>query len=446
MSAMNKITNMVEKVITPIAYKVSTQPHINAIKDGFVATMPFLIVGSLLLVLAFPPGTSNAFLQGWQSLVDSIGQGNILSSFQVSMGIFSLYAAFSIGFSLAEHYKLRALNTGLLSMFTFLLAAAPIKFIPDHGGIMPIAHMGGAGAFTAILCGLFVPELQRLLIKYNIRLKLPEAVPPKISASFDLLIPIVFLTVIVVSLNVVLGYNEMTIPSAVMEIFKPIVAASDSFFACLLAVIVIQLLWFAGIHGSQVVVVGILYPILMVNLGLNQDALAAGQEIPKIFVNPVLDFFIFVGGAGGTLGFVVLMMRSKATHLKTIGRMSIIPGVFNINEPVIFGTPIVMNVNYFIPWMLSPIVNTCIVWTAFKTDFISKVVALPPWTMPAPIGAVMATNSSMAAVVVLVCVLVSMAIFYPFFKAHEKQLLVEENRNKKSELDSELTSNKPITE
>ncbi len=432
MSVMTKITSTVERVLTPIAYRVSTQPHVNAVKDGFVATMPFLIVGSLLLVLAFPPGDSNAFLQGWQYVVDAIGRGNILAAFQVSMGIFALYAAFGIGFNLAEHYQIRPLNSGLLSMFTFLLAVAPVQFIENHGGIMPIAHMGGAGAFTAIICGLLVPELQRLLVKYNIRLKLPEAVPPKISASFDLLIPIVLITIIVVSLNVTLGYKDLTIPTAVMELFKPIVAASDSFFACLLAVILIQLLWFAGIHGSQVVVVGILYPILMVNLGLNQDALAAGQDLPKIFVNPVLDFFIFVGGAGGTWGFVVLMMRSKATHLKTIGRMSIIPGTFNINEPVIFGTPIVMNVNYFIPWMLSPMVNTCIVWMAFKTEFISKVVALPPWTMPAPIGAVMATNSSLAAAVVVVCVLVSMAIFYPFFKAHEKQLLEEEQCREKS--------------
>ncbi|MCG9627752.1 PTS transporter subunit EIIC [Vibrio mediterranei] len=426
MSFMSNVTSTVERVISPIAYKVSTQPHINAVKDGFVATMPFLIVGSLLLVLAFPPGTSNAFLQGWQALIDTIGQGNILSGFQVSMGIFALYAAFGIGFNLAEHYKLRALNSGMLSMFVFLLAVAPVEFIPEHGGIMPIAFMGGTGAFTAIVCGLLVPECQRLLLKYNIRLKLPEAVPPKISASFDLLIPIVLLTIIVVSMNVVLGQYDLNIPKSVMAVFKPIVAVSDSFFACLLAVVMIQLLWFAGIHGSQVVVVGILYPILLVNLGLNQDALAAGLEIPKIFVNPILDFFIFVGGAGGTLGLVILMMRSKATHLKTIGRMSIIPGCFNINEPVIFGTPIVMNVSYFIPWLLSPVINTCIVWLAFKTDFIPKVVALPPWTMPAPIGAVMATNSIMAASVVIVCVLVSMAIFFPFFKAHEKQLLIEE--------------------
>lgn len=437
MSVLNGIMNFVEKVVAPIASKVSTQRHINAIKDGFVATMPFLIVGSLLLVLAFPPPGDNFFLNGWTALMEMIGRDNILIPFQISMGIFAVYAAFGIGFSLAEAYKLRALNTGMLSMFTFLLAAAPIQSVEGIGGVIPAAYLGGTGAFTAIMAGLFVPELQRFLRDKNISLKLPEAVPEKIAASFDLLIPIVILSILVPGLNGILGGYDLTIPSAVMELFRPLVSASDSFLACLLAVVMIQLLWFAGIHGSAVVTTGILAPILLVNLGMNQDALAAGAELPKIFVNPLLDFFVFVGGAGGTWGFVILMMRSKATHLNVIGKMSIIPGSFNINEPVIFGTPIVMNPNYFIPWMLSPMINTCIVWVAFKTEFVSKIVALPPWTMPAPIGAVIATNSGTAAILVGVCVLVSMTIFYPFFKMHEKQLLIEEHANAEDAPNSE---------
>ncbi|MCG7586864.1 PTS sugar transporter subunit IIC [Photobacterium alginatilyticum] len=428
MSVINSVMGFVENVVAPFAAKVSGQRHINAVKDGFVATMPFLIVGSLLLVFAFPPPGDNFFLNGWSSLLEMVGQENVLIPYNVSMGIFALYAAFSVGFNLAESYGLRALNSGLLSMFTFILAVAPVQSVEGIGGMMPIGFMGGTGAFTALLAGLFVPELQRFLRDKNIRLKLPDAVPEKISASFDVLIPIMILSVLITGINIVLAGYDLTIPAAVMELFRPLVSASDSFLACLLAVTLIQLLWFAGIHGG-VVVVGIIGPILLINLGMNQDALAAGTEIPKIFVNPIIDFFIFVGGAGGTWGFVVLMMRSKATHLNVIGKMSIIPGSFNINEPVIFGTPIVMNPIYFIPWMLSPMVNTCIVWLSFKTEFVSKIVAIPPWTMPAPIGAVMATNSSTAAILVGVCVIVSMIIFYPFFKMHEKQLLIEEQAN-----------------
>ncbi|MGF1909844.1 PTS transporter subunit EIIC [Vibrio kasasachensis] len=424
MSIFDTTMRFVENVVAPVAGKVSAQKHVIAVKDGFVATMPFLIVGSLLLVLAFPPSDSGFFFEGWHALINAIGSDNIMAPFQVSMGIFAVYASFGIGFSLAESYKLRPMNTGMLSMFAFILAAAPMVSV-DIGGVLPGAYLGGAGAFTALLCGLLVPEMQRLLIKYNIRIKMPEAVPPKISASFDLLIPIVFISIIVVAINTLLAQHDLKIPSAIMEVFKPLVMASDSYFAALLAVMLIQLLWFSGIHGGSVVG-GIIAPMLLVNLGLNQEALAAGEPLPKIFVNPLVDFFVFVGGAGGTFGLVLLMMRSKATQLKTIGKMSVVPGMFNINEPVIFGTPIVMNPIYFIPWIVAPFINTTIVWMAFKTGFVAKIIALPPWTMPAPIGAVMSTNSITAAVVVLTCLTVSVVVFYPFMKIHEKQLLAEE--------------------
>lgn len=430
MSIFDITMRFVENVVAPIAGKISAQKHVIAVKDGFVATMPFLIVGSLLLVMAFPPSDSGFFFEGWHSLINSIGQDNILAPFNVSMGIFAVYAAFGIAFSLAESYKLRPMNTGMLAMFAFILAAAPMTTV-EIGGVLPGAFLGGAGAFTAILCGLLVPEMQRLLIKYNIRIKMPEAVPPKISASFDLLIPIVFISIIVMTLNTSLAQYNLEIPSAIMELFKPLVMASDSYFAALLAVMLIQLLWFSGIHGGSVVG-GIIAPMLLVNLGLNQEALAAGEALPKIFVNPLVDFFVFVGGAGGTFGLVVLMMRSKATQLKTIGKMSIVPGMFNINEPVIFGTPIVMNPIYFIPWIVAPFINTTIVWMAFKTGFVAKIIALPPWTMPAPIGAVMSTNSVTAALVVLLCLTVSMVVFYPFMKIHEKQLLAEEKAQAKA--------------
>ena len=424
MAFFDKVLGFVENYVAPFAGTLSAQRHVNAIKDGFVSTMPFLIVGSLLLVLAFPPSEDNAFFDGWHALIEIIGKDNIMAPFQLSMGIFALYAAFGIGFSLAESYKLRAMNTGMLSMFAFLLSVAPMANT-DIGSALPGAFLGGTGAFTAILCGLLVPEMQRLLIKYNIRINMPDAVPPKISASFDLLIPIVFISFIVMTINVFLAGYDLQIPTAIMQLFQPLVVASDSFIACLLAVLIVQILWFSGIHGASVVG-GIIGPMLLINLGMNQDALAAGEPLPAIFINPVMDFFIFVGGAGGTWGLVVLMMRSKATQLKTIGKMSIIPGTFNINEPVIFGTPIVMNPIYFIPWLLAPTINTSIVWLAFKTGFVSKIIAIPPWTMPAPIGAIISTNSGTAALVVLSSVCVSALVFYPFLKVHEKQLLAEE--------------------
>ncbi|WP_392339308.1 PTS sugar transporter subunit IIC [Moritella marina] len=295
-----------------------------------------------------------------------------------------------------------------------------------------MAYLGGAGAFTAIICGLLVPTLQTFLVEKNIRIKMPEAVPEKISASFDLLIPVVVMILIVQIINGVLGNFDLNIATGIMALFKPLVAASDTFFAFALAILLIQLLWFAGIHGASVVG-GIIGPLLLINLGANQEALEAGRELPAIFINPVMDFFVFVGGSGGTLALVCMMARSKSAHLRTIGKMSFIPGCFNINEPVTFGTPIVMNPTFFIPWIAAPLVNACIVWGAFKLDLVSKVVALPPWTMPAPIGAVMSTNSMFAAVIVATCFTVSGLIFYPFFKAYEKELLAQEKFEEKAD-------------
>ena len=439
MSLINSIMDFVERVIAPIAGKVASQKHICAIKDGFISTMPFLIVGSLLLVFANPPGTGNWFLDGWHAVVQGIGRDNIVGPFFVSMGIFAMYSAYGIAYNLAETLNTKGvnpMNSGMLSMFSFLLAVAPAVWVGGElGSVIPMAYLGGAGAFTAIICGLFVPTLQTFLVEKNIRIKMPEAVPEKIAASFDLLIPVVAMILIVQVINGVLGNFDLNIATGIMALFSPLVAASDTFFAFALAILLIQLLWFAGIHGASVVL-GVIGPLLLINLGANQEALEAGKALPAIFINPTMDFFVFIGGSGGTLALVCMMARSKSVHLRTVGKMSFIPGCFNINEPVIFGTPIVMNPTFFIPWIAAPLVNACIVWGAFKFDLVSKVVALPPWTMPAPIGAVMATNSMIAAVVVATCFVVSGLIFYPFFKAYEKELLAQEEPEQLAEAGS----------
>ena len=158
MAFFDNVMSFVENRVAPVAGAVSAQRHVNAIKDGFVSTMPFLIVGSLLLVLAFPPSEGNFFFDGWHGLINLIGQENILAPFNLSMGIFALYATFGIGFSLAESYQLRPMNTGMLSVFAFLLAVAPMTST-DIGSVLPGTYLGATGAFTAILCGLLVPRV-----------------------------------------------------------------------------------------------------------------------------------------------------------------------------------------------------------------------------------------------------------------------------------------------
>jgi PTS system cellobiose-specific IIC component len=221
----------------------------------------------------------------------------------------------------------------------------------------------------------------------------------------------------------------MILPDAIMAVFKPLISAADSLPAILFAVFLCHVLWFAGIHGAAIVG-GILAPFYLVNLGLNQAALAAGQPLPHIFVEPFWSFFIVLGGSGATLGLVLLYMGSKSAHLRSIGKLGIVPAMFNINEPVIFGSPIVMNPVLFFPFIVAPMVNATIAWFAVSGDLIGKVISLVPWTAPAPIGAAWGAGWQMGnGLLVLALIVIDLLIYLPFFKVYEKQLLAQEAEN-----------------
>jgi len=215
-------------------------------------------------------------------------------------------------------------------------------------------------------------------------------------------------------------------PQAIMALFKPLVSAADSLPAILLAVIIGHLLWFAGIHGAAIVS-GMLQMFWLTNLGINQSALAQSAPLPHIFMEAFWTFFIVIGGSGATMGLVFCYLRSRSVHLRSIGRLSVVPSLFNINEPVIFGTPIVMNPVFFIPFLLAPTLNAIIAWAVMKMDLIGRVISVVPWTAPAPIGAAWALGWDFrAAVLVLLLAAISAVIYYPFFKVYEKQLLEQE--------------------
>jgi len=283
------------------------------------------------------------------------------------------------------------------------------------------------GIFTAILVAVYTTELIRFLKQHNIGISLPEQVPAKIKQSFDLLIPILAVVITLYPLSLLVQHQfNLLLPQAIMALFQPLISAADSLPAILLAVLIGHLLWFAGIHGA-VIVSGMLQAFWLTNLGINQDALAAGHPMPHIFMEAFWTFFIVIGGSGATFGLVLLYLRSRSVHLRSIGKLSLVPSCFNINEPVIFGTPIVMNPTFFIPFITAPIVNSIIAYAAVKLDLIGRVISVVPWTAPAPIGAAWATGWDLrAALLVLLLAAVSALIYYPFFKVYEQQLLDQE--------------------
>jgi PTS system cellobiose-specific IIC component len=297
-------------------------------------------------------------------------------------------------------------------------------------GTLPANFLGGTGIFTTIIVGIYVTELMRFLKVRNIGIKLPEQVPEKIRQSFNLLIPAMIVILTIYPLNLFLQHQfGMLLPDLIMAIFKPLISAADSLPAILFAVFLCHTLWFAGIHGAAIVG-GILAPFYLVNLGLNQDALAAGQALPHIFVEAFWSFFITLGGSGATLALVFLYMRSKSAHLRSIGKLGVVPALFNINEPVIFGSPIVMNPILFFPFVVAPMVNATIAWFAATSGLIGKVISLVPWTAPAPIGAAWGAGWMMTnGLLVITLIVIDLLIYLPFFKVYEKQLLAQEAEN-----------------
>lgn len=425
-----KLIDVIERQITPMAGAIGQQKYVTSIRDGFITALPFMIVGSFLLVFIFPPfspDTTWGFARAWlQFSLDH--REALMLPFNFSMGVMTLFIAVGIAASLAKHHHLDSLTAGMLSLMSFLLVAAPLK-----DGQISTAYFSGQGIFTAILVAIYSTELYAFLKRHNITIRLPPEVPAGVARSFEILIPVLAIILTLHPLNLFIEAQlGMIIPEAIMSLVKPLVAASDTLPAILLSVLVCQVLWFAGIHGA-LIVTGIMNPFWMANLSANQAALAAGTVLPHVYLQGFWDHYLLIGGVGSTLPLAFLLLRSRATHLRTIGKMGIVPSFFNINEPILFGAPIIMNPMMFIPFVCVPMVNAVLAYGATRLGWLSQVVSLTPWTTPAPIGASWAANWTLSPVVMcLICMVMSAVIYLPFLRAYERSLMkteVEKTKN-----------------
>jgi len=449
---MEKFNKFIEKYLMPVANKMASNKHLTALKDGFVYSMPFLIVGSVILLLVNLPFASKELSEGianpmyfeWYANLMSNFKADLVQPFYVSMGVMSLFVAFGIGSSLATQYKLNSITGGFLSLFTFLLTSARLEWAPMvqdeyvkgtfhvDGGWMPIMdarYLDAKGLFTAIIGSFIAIEIYRFLTAKKMVIQLPASVPPAIAKSFELLTPIIAVILVFQPISILIQKTQgVFIPEVIMKAFAPIVSAADSLPAIIGLLVIVHLLWFAGLHGVNIVV-AIVNPIILGNLAANQAALQAGDAMPHVFAGGFLDAFVYLGGSGATLGLALAMSRSKVPHLKSIGKLSAVPGIFNINEPIIFGAPIVMNPILFIPFITAPIINATIAYTAIKIGLVGKIMTFVPWTTPGPVAAFLSTNFGFSALLLsLGLVALSTVVYLPFVRAYERQLLAEETK------------------
>ncbi|WP_125762437.1 PTS sugar transporter subunit IIC [Companilactobacillus hulinensis] len=425
---MDNFVNMLNAKVLPVANKMGTQRHMTAIRKGIISTLPLTIVGSFFTIINNIPieSVANALLP-YKEILDI--------PFRYTVGILALYATFGIASSLAESYKLDKLTNGILAVLAFLVStAAPIHVLKDAKGVIDagryinIANLSASSLFASIVTGLLTVEIYRFLKNKNITIKMPDGVPPEVSNSFVALIPAAIILLLFWVIRYIFDFNISSFLSTILMPLKGVLVG-NSLFGGLLTILLITGFWTLGIHGAAIMD-PIVRPFWEMSIAQNMSEFAGGtsaHHLSTIFTEQFLQWFIWIGGAGGTLALVVLFMFSKSAYLKDLGKLAILPGLFNINEPIVFGAPIVMNPILGIPFIVAPLVTGTLSYVMTITGVVPMMMARLPFTMPGPLGAFISTNWSVPALI-LSCVnfIIDLAIYYPFFKVFEKQQLAKE--------------------
>ncbi|MGL5150888.1 MAG: PTS sugar transporter subunit IIC [Clostridium sp.] len=426
---MEKLLTWIEAKLMPIAFKLSNQRHMSAIRKGIVATLPLTIVGSFFVILLNLPFDGYAeFIAPYKAIIDV--------PFRFTVGILALYATYGMGAALSRSYNLDEVSGGMLSTVAFLISTVvPVQVTQSVEGVigsgryMNIASLSSSSLFGAIVASMISVEIYRIMKQRNITIKMPDGVPPEVSNSFGAMMPAF---VIILLFWVIRHFMNFDISAVLSDLLMPLkdILAGNSLLGGLLTVFLITFFWVLGIHGPAIMG-PVIRPIWDVAIAENMDAFANGvvaSELPNIFTEQFLQWFIWIGGAGATLALVVLFLTSKSKYLKSLGKLSLLPGIFNINEPIIFGAPIVMNPILAIPFILAPLVMTTLSYILTVTNVIPLMMARLPFTMPSPIAATMSCDwSLMAGALVIINFIIALVIYYPFFKMFEKQQLEKEN-------------------
>lgn len=408
---MEKISGIMERRLAPIMSKMATNRYFASIRDALVATMGLTVFGSLCLLIATFP-FPQAYVDWRTANPDFV---NIIKvPFSLTVSIISVYVSFGIGYHLSRQYKMDGLIGGISALFTFLVMAKGLE-----GG-----SLGASGMFTAILAGILATEISRFCVEKNIVIKLPDQVPPNIAGGFTALIPNVLTGILVVVVVYILGFD---INAILTNVLTPLITAGgDSVITALLYVILATIFWFGGLHPG--VLATILTPVWTIMAEENMAAMMAGTAIPHIFTRPFYFAFVFIGGQCGTLMLNFLMLRSKSKTHKDLARMALPAGLFNINEPMLFGLPIVLNPLLIVPALIGQVICVFTTWFAFGTGIVPGMgnpnAAL--WNLPAVVAAFVATNSWKAVILVLINMVIQGLIYYPFYKVAEKQMVEQE--------------------
>lgn len=411
---MNKASALLKDRVAPALAAISENPVMSAIRAGMVSVAPLTIIGGLFLVVIYLP------LRGWE---DKIAPYKSLLEIPVTatFGMLAVFVCFSIAYDYGKRLKLEGLVSAIVATLVFLMIQLHLE---SH--TLNMDGLGSKGLFTAIIVALVAVRVQKLFQDWNLVIKLPGNVPHVVYESFVSLSPLFFLVVLFWLIRFVLGVN---INAGIQALFSPVVFALNTLPGILVYAFMVAMLWSVGINGDNAMD-AIVAPIFLQYLAGNVEAAAAGQPLPYITALGFFTSFVNVGGTGATIALALLMINSREPALRKVSRLSMPTQIFQINEPIFFGFPIVLNPVLMIPYILSALILTAGTYLLMYFEIISKPFINVPWTTPPIIGHYLVTGGDWrAAVWGALSIMIAMVVYYPFAKAYERQRLSAEARS-----------------
>lgn len=428
---MNKLIELIEKG-KPFFEKISRNKYLRAIRDGFIAGMPVILFSSIFILIAYVP---NAWGFHWSKDIETF----LMTPYSYSMGILAFFVGGTTAKALTDSMnrdlpatnQINFISTMLASMVGFLLMAAE----PAKDGGFLTAFMGTKGLLTAFIAAFVTVNVYKVCVKNNVTIRMPDEVPPNISQVFKDLIPFTVSVVLLYGLELIVkGGLGVTVAESIGTLLAPLFSAADGYVGITIIFGAFAFFWFIGIHGPSIVepaIAAITYANAEVNLNLIQQ----GMHADKILTSGTQMFIVTMGGTGATLVVPFLFMwLTKSKRNRAIGRASVVPTFFGVNEPILFGAPLVLNPIFFIPFIFAPIANVWIFKFFVDTLGMNSFTSNLPWTTPGPLGIVLGTNFQVLSfILAALLVVVDVIIYYPFVKVYDEQILEEERSGKSND-------------
>lgn len=430
---MKSFTNFIENRLVPVVSKITNLRYFQALRNGFMVIMPLTIIGSIfMLITDFPLAGYSDFMAGifgsdWTSYIEP--------AYRATFNMMGFMLVATMSYKLADSYDMDKLSTAILSLVAFIVVS-PKSLVTDGGEVvnqvLVMTWLGTQGVITAIIVSIVSVEVIRFCVRKNLVIRMPDSVPDMVSQSFSALVPGIILVLIMLIVNGVCKVFVGSLHEAIYAIIQvPLQGLTSSLFAIIIVGGLNGFLWWFGIHPT--VVNSIVNPLLIANADANQilaNAHNLSVSTGKIGTIQMIDQFATIGGAGMTIGLIIAMIIvARSSRLKTMSKLAAVPACFNINEPLVFGLPIVFNPLMIIPVTLAPMVSVFISYIAMSIGFMPLFTGvMAPWSTP-PIISGFLVAGWQGAVVQIVAIVVSVVIYYPFVKALDNQYRKEEKVN-----------------